>query len=268
MAKQHASIDYAAYAVLRVVIAFVQALPLSLCDRGAKGLAWLFTHVLRPRQKLVDNNLQVAFPKMPPADRKQLVEQMWRHLFLMVCEIAHTPRKVHRTTWRRFCRLKNEQLVVATMIRDEPCVLISGHYGNFELGGYMLGLFGFPTHTVARTIDNPYVDQFVNEFRGRTGQYILPKQGSRDEVERVMEQGGALTLLGDQSAGARGCWVDFFGKKASTHKAVSLFTLGYNAPTLVVGVQRLQQPLQLRNQHSGSYRSKRRRIPVRIRQPC
>ena len=47
-----------------------------------------------------------------------------------------------------------------------------------------------------------------------------------------------LTLLGDQHAGRKGCWVDFFGKPASTHKAVSLFTLAYNAPTLVIGVQR------------------------------
>ena len=43
-----------------------------------------------------------------------------------------------------------------------------------------MGLFGFPTYTVARRLDNPYLDRFVNEFRGRTGQFMLPKQGSRD----------------------------------------------------------------------------------------
>ena len=49
--------------------------------------------------------------------------------------------------------------------------------GNFELGGFFLGVLGFPTHSVARTLDNPYLDAFVNRFRGTTGQQIVPKRG-------------------------------------------------------------------------------------------
>ena len=64
-------------------------------------------------------------------------------------------------------------------------MVISAHYGNFELGGYLMGLFGFPTYTVARKLDNLYLDQFINRFRGRTGQYILPS------AERRRDQGSA-----------------------------------------------------------------------------
>ncbi len=238
--------DYAAYLALRIIIAIVQATPLAWCDRFSHGLAWLFADVLQARGKLVHENLRSAFPEWSLAERQVVIRRMWHHLFLMVTEIAHTPRKLHRTNWREYCELINEATIVRTVLRDGPTVFISGHYGNFELGGYLLGLFGFPTHTVARTLDNPYVDDFINEFRGRTGQFMLSKQGSRDEIEALMEQGGALTLLGDQSAGPRGCWVDFFGRPASTHKAVSLFTLTYSAPTITIGVRRLEGPLRYR----------------------
>jgi len=40
---------------------------------------------------------------------------------------------------------------VRTLLCGRPLVLISAHYGNFELGGYLMGLFGFPTYTVARS---------------------------------------------------------------------------------------------------------------------
>lgn len=236
--------DLAAYAALRVVIASLQAAPLSACDSLARGLAWLVGDVFRMRGRLLDSNLRIAFPEASDAQRTAIGRQMWRHLFLMVAEIAHTPRKVHRTTWRRWCRLSDEAAIVERVISTRPTVLISGHYGNFELGGYMLGLLGFPTHTVARPIDNPYVDRFVNQFRGKTGQHILPKQGSQEDVERLMASGGTLTILGDQAATHRGCWVDFFGKPASTHKAVSLFTLSFQAPTLVMSVQRSGGPLR------------------------
>jgi len=53
-----------------------------------------------------------------------------------------------------------------------------------------------------------------------------------------------LTLLGDQSAGKKGCWVKFFDRPASTHKAVALFSLGNEATTMVSYARRIGRPLQ------------------------
>lgn len=236
--------DYAAYLALRCVIAVIQALPMSVCERGAALLGDLFGGVLGFRRRLVDENLTLALPGAAPAERRRVARAMWRHLFLMVAEIAHAPRAVHRTTWRCHCRVPQMEPVVRTLLLDRPKVVISGHYSNFEFGGYMLGLFGFPSHTVARTLDNRFVDRFVNDFRGRTGQHMLPKQGSRDAIEELLSGGGTLTLLGDQAAGDKACWVNFFGKPASTHKAVALFTLGYEAPTMVTATRRIGGPLE------------------------
>ncbi|MCO6047895.1 lipid A biosynthesis acyltransferase [Aeoliella sp. ICT_H6.2] len=236
--------DYAGYVVLRVLIAMVQALPPRLCERTADLLALLFTKVVPVRRKVLSENLRIAFPNATDEQVRQTSHQMWRHLFLMVMEIAHTPRKVHRTNWRQMFNVPDDEAIIRTMYTSRPSVVISGHYGNFELGGYLMGLFGFPTHTVARKLDNPYVDRFINEFRGRTGQHMLPKQGSGEMIEELLSSGGALTLLGDQAAGHKGCWVPFFGKPASTHKAVALFSLSFKAPTLVVGVRRKRRMLQ------------------------
>lgn len=235
--------DYSAYVVLRVLIAAVQALPPRACERIAEMLAALFTHVVPMRRKVLAENLRIAFPTINDAQIQAMSLGMWRHLFLMVMEIAHTPRRVHRTNWRQLVEIPQVDTIIRTMYTTRPSVVISGHYGNFELGGYLMGLFGFPTHTVARALDNRYVDQFINDFRGRTGQHMLPKNGSSEQIEALLASGGALTLLGDQSAGAKGCWVSFFGKPASTHKAVALFSLTFKAPTIVVGVRRKRRML-------------------------
>lgn len=230
--------DYAVYLVLRVFIAVVQALPPGACERIAEVLATVFTDVVPLRRRVLAENLQIAFPGIDPPTVRRLTWGMWRHLFLMVMEIAHTPRKIHRTNWRQRVDIPQVETIIRSMYTKRPAVVISGHYGNFELGGYLLGMFGFPTHTVARTLDNPYLDRFINDFRGRTGQHMLPKHGSGEAIERLLAGGGALTLLGDQAAGDKGCWVNFFGKPASTHKAVALFSLSFSAPTIVVGVRR------------------------------
>jgi KDO2-lipid IV(A) lauroyltransferase len=237
------ALNFAVYVFIRVLIALVQAVPLSVCERGAEVLATLASRVLRIRANVVDENLRIAFPEFTEPRRSEIAWQMWRHLFLMCAEIAHTPRKVHRTNWRDHSNIVNLELFVRTLLSGRPLVVISAHYGNFELGGYLMGLFGFPTYTVARELDNPYLDRWVNQFRGRTGQYMLPKRGSGSEIKQVLDAGGILTLLGDQSAGKKGCWVEFFGRPASTHKAVSLFSLGSGAPTMVSYARRIGEPL-------------------------
>jgi KDO2-lipid IV(A) lauroyltransferase len=236
--------DFAVYLFVRVLIALVQAVPLSICERGAEVLATLAARVLRIRQHVVDENLRIAFPSLTEPERTDIAWRMWRHLFLMCAEIAHTPRKVHRTNWREHSRIVDLESFVRTLLSGRPLVVISAHYGNFELGGYLMGLFGFPTHTVARQLDNRYLDAFINRFRGRTGQFMLPKRGSGAEIKQLLDAGGILTLLGDQSAGKKGCWVTFFGRPASTHKAVSLFSLGSEAPTMVSYARRMGRPLQ------------------------
>jgi Kdo2-lipid IVA lauroyltransferase/acyltransferase len=236
--------DYAAYLLLRLAIAVVQALPPRWCEQIAELLATLLTSLAPVRRKVLAENLRIAFPTIDDIAIRRMTWGMWRHLFLMVMEIAQTPRKLHRTNWRQHVDIPQVETIIRTMYTARPSVVISGHYGNFELGGYLMGMFGFPTHTVARTLDNRYIDRFINVFRGRTGQHMLPKQGSGERIEQLLASGGALTLLGDQFAGAKGCWVPFFGRPASTHKAVALFSLTFAAPTMVVGARRKQRMLE------------------------
>jgi KDO2-lipid IV(A) lauroyltransferase len=114
-------------------------------------------------------------------------------------------------------------------------LIVTGHFGNWEMGGYALGLFGFATHAIARPLDNPYLDDFMRTFRERTGQKILAKHGDFQHMQAVLENGGVLATLADQDAGPRGVFVDYFGRPASTHKAVALMAIEYNVPMVVAG---------------------------------
>lgn len=226
-------VDYCVYLFVRLLICAVQSLSLATCQTLSKRVGWFCWHVLKLRRKVTEENLAIAFPEKTQAERDEIALGMWEHILLMVMEIAHAPRKVKRTTWRQFSSIPSMKEMLVRQIDKRPTVIISGHLGNFEMGGFLLALHGFPTHTVARPLDNVFLDRFVNDFRGSTGQYILPKQGSGEQITEVLNNGGTLALLGDQHAGRGSCWVDFFGKPASTHKAVSVFTLGSLAPTAV-----------------------------------
>ena len=237
-------VDYLVYVVVRILICIVQAIRIETGERLARSLAWLFHDVLRVRGKVVDENLAYAFAELTPAERARLARRMWEHLFVLVLEVAHTPRKIHQTNWREFVSLKNQEALVRALLDDRPTLIVTAHLGNFEVGGYVLGILGFPTYTIARTLDNPFLDRFVNRFRGGTGQRIIPKNGGYDQIVEVLSRGGTMTFLADQYAGSKGCWVKLFGRPASAHKAIALLALEHNALVSVCASRRRERPMR------------------------
>ena len=237
-------VDFAVYIALRLLVCVVQAARVETGARVARGLAWVFCDGLKVRRKVVDDNLAHAYPELSPDERHGLARRMWEHLFLLVLEVAHTPRKIHETNWRRHVSLKNHDRMVRQLLSDRPTLIITAHYGNFEVAGYVLGLLGFPVWTVARTLDNPYLDRFVSRFRSSRGARIIPKVGGYDQIEQVLGDGEPMAFLADQYAGEKGCFVEFFGRPASAHKAIALLALQHNAPMVIANTRRRGEPMR------------------------
>lgn len=239
-------IDYLVYLFVRVLMCVIQALPLKTCQRGCRSLGRFIADVIGLRRATVDENIRLAYPDLTPEGRRELCRRMWEHLLLMAVEMAHAPRKIHWTNWRDYVELVRKDLLVGMMLDERPAMFVCGHFGNFELSGYVLALLGFPSSTIARPLDNRYLDGFLKTWRESHGQFMIPKNGSAPQVAALLAEGGILTLLADQHAGDKGCWVNFFGRPASTHKAVALLALSNETPMAVCFCQRGDGPLKYR----------------------
>ncbi len=228
-------LDYFAYLVVRFLVAFAQMLSIEQSYALARGLAWILYHVDSRHRKVGLENLAHAFgDRFSEQDRDQIIRGVYSHFCTMLMEILHTPRKLHLTNWREWIVLEGLAPIMDHLLTGaRPLIILTGHYGNWELAGYVFGMFGFPTYAVARTLDNPYLDRYLRAFRERTGQLLIPKTGGYDQMVEVLESNRALTFLADQDAGQRGLYVDFFGRPASTHKAMALLAIEHQALVVV-----------------------------------
>ena len=249
MAKQRSRVaDYAVYVVVRVFVCVIQAVPYSWASQFAIALAWVVERVDKRHSRVARDNLRHAFPdRYAQVNPDREVSAVYRHFCGLLIEIMHLPRMLNHLTWRRHIALPNGQMLVGALTSGRPLLLLTGHFGNWELGGFALGLLGFKTYAIARPLDNPYLDAFLRRFRERTGQGILAKHGDFDQMKKILAGGGVLGTLGDQDAGRKGLFVDFFGRPASTHKAVALLALQYNVPLAVVGVRKVGEPIRYVN---------------------
>lgn len=245
MAKERTVVvDFAVYLAVRVLVCVLQLLPLSACRVLANGLAWLAFQIDKRHRRVALDNLRHAFPdQYPEAELVRLVRRVYRHFCQVLVEIAHLPRILNTANWRRYVSIEGAERLADGLTGGRPLLLVTGHFGNWEMASYALGLLGFPTFAIARPLDNPFLDEFLMRFRQKTGQTILAKHGDFERIEGVLQGGGVLGTLADQDAGQRGSFVEFFGQPASTHKAIALLALEHDAPLLVVGVPRVAEPM-------------------------
>ena len=111
---------------------------------------------------------------------------------------------------------------------SSPVILVTGRWP-----ATWSPLWGVRSFAIARTLDNRFLQDYLLRFRQWTGQTILSKTGDFDRIQKVLKDREVLISVGDQAAGPRGHFVDFFGRPASTHKAIAILALQHDAPILV-----------------------------------
>ena len=242
--KKNKVVDYLVYLAVRLVVAILQAVPYRLACSWAGGLAWLIYHIDKRHREVARENLRQAFPgRWNEEQLDRMVRRVLVHFCTLLIDIIHIPRKLRICTYRRHAHLDTPRWV-HWLFGGRPLLLVTAHYGNWELGGYVLGLLGYTTHAIARPLDNEYLDDYLRRFRERTGQKILAKKGDFEQMTEILAKNGILATLGDQDAGQKGLFVDFFGRPASTHKAVAYLALEYNVPMIVLVVRKLPGELR------------------------
>ncbi|HEX3151251.1 MAG TPA: lysophospholipid acyltransferase family protein [Gemmataceae bacterium] len=239
-------VDYAVYAAVRVVVCVLQAVPLRAALGFGRCLALLAYQFDKRHREVARDNLRHAFPERcaDPVECDRLVRACYTHYCTMAIEIAWMPRRMHLYNWRGMGTPTHFERIVAPILGDRAALLVTAHYGNWEVAGYVTGVVGIKSAAIARELDNPHLDHFLQKFRQKTGQAILSKTGDYDRINAVLANGGIIATLGDQDAGPKGMFVDFFNRPASTHKAVAILAMEHDAVMVVMGVPRIGSPMK------------------------
>jgi len=193
-----------------------------------------------PRRRAValDNLHRVFGGERPPAEIRRLGRRSFQHVGMNLVEAC---RYFLRPTHVMISRVRVEGLqhFQAAAAHGRGVLVLTAHFGNWELLAAAHGLTGVPLSIVMRPLDHPLLEDLAARFRRRSGAELIVKRQAVREVLTALRRQRMVGILLDQNATrAEGVFVPFFGSPASTSKGLALLALRTGAPVVPIFLRR------------------------------
>jgi Kdo2-lipid IVA lauroyltransferase/acyltransferase len=203
----------------------IGALPRSLAHTVGIGLAML-VRVAHPKLRRVGmRNLEIAFPEMPEAERKRILRAAFRGIGRQLGEFCLVPRYTAENVSQYvvYNGLENFERAYA---QGKGVLVLTGHFGGWEIGSFAHSLYGHPMKIVVRDLDNKLLDDLVRSYRMRHGNSTVDNRDYARALLKAMRAGETIGILMDTNmTPPQGVFVDFFGTLACTASGLARLAL-------------------------------------------
>lgn len=168
-------------------------------------------------------------------EKKIILKKMFRNFALMGLDLLWFSKHTHKRMQKYL--IMDDSL---DFLKEEHgTIVLTGHYGNWELIGQALNVFDIPLASIAAPLKNPKVDELFIKIREQSGQKIFKQQGAMRKMLGTLKNKGKVALLLDQNTLPKngGLFVEFFGlpvpvssapaailKKTGAHLAIGFCT--------------------------------------------
>ncbi|MCG3126000.1 MAG: Lipid A biosynthesis lauroyltransferase [Phycisphaerae bacterium] len=223
------------YALVRAFVFIVSLFPIetNLASARLMGKAWW--GLMRRHRKRALEHLRLALGDCyDEAGLERIARGCLEHFAqVYLAEMPLAPRLITEWSWARHVELGRVGPAVRELLGERGAIMLTGHFGNYELLGYTIARLGFPLAAIMRPLDNERLNEFIMGSRRSGGLELVMKKGASERAREVLENRGILCFIADQNAGRKGVFVDFFGCKASTYKSIGLLAMTYRVPVVV-----------------------------------
>jgi len=222
------------YAVVAAVALVIRLLPWAAVRAAGEALGTLFYLFDRPHRRVAVGNLARAFPARSPAEVRALARGVFRHFGAMLFDLLKfstlsPERMLERVEFEGSDRVRQGHA------KGRGVLLLTGHFGCWEINGIVHALHVAPIGVMARRLDNPYLNALLERVRQCTGNRVIYRKGGLRQMLRALEAGRGVAILIDQHMhGPEAVPVDFFNRPAATTTVLGSVALRTLAPVIPV----------------------------------
>ncbi len=219
-------VEYAAY---RFVARLVRGASDDAIRKWGTRFGALSRTVLRGRDRLAIANLRAVFPEKSDREARAIIDACWRHFGREMLEYVRMQEMPLEEIVER-CPFVNAHLIDEGIARGNGVVLISAHYGGWEVAGLAITALVSNVRTVARVLDNEFLERDLARIRAKTGAEVVDRRKAARPLMKTLSENGVVVLLPDQAVQPReGVLVPFLGRPGWTTSAPAKMALHHGS---------------------------------------
>jgi len=157
-------------------------------------------------------NLKVIFPDKPDTELRRIRRRMFRNFAKYLVDFFRFS-KVDAEYVRKNIKIENIHYFDEALKRGKGVIVLTAHLGNWELGGVVVALSGYPFWVVALSHKNKKVNDFFISQRRSKGIQVIPLGSAARQCYNLLKENKMVALVGDRDFTEKGIQVDFFGRK-------------------------------------------------------
>ncbi len=231
----------AEFAALRSTIAALSALPWSAAVATGARLGLLGHWPLGIRRATVREQVAFAFPDKRQEDVRRIARESYISLGTTTIETAIMASLDRQRLLDLVSEMKGWHHFEQAHALGRGVIVVTGHLGNWELGGAYLAARGVPMDAIVRRQGNPLFDDYLNQTRRALGIEIVYDYEAVRRTPRSLRSGRTVGFLADQGLlNLASTFVPFFGRLAKTPRGPGVFALRLGVPVIFAAM--IRQP--------------------------
>ena len=220
------------FRLIDTAIKFMSCIPFKTAQWGGKSLGSVAYHIPMSRKYIALDNIRKSFPHMTEFEAKRLLRHVYIHFGRVLFEIPHI-RKLRQRNLIDYVDFAGEENLQRAVSKGKGVLILTAHFGNWELMCAAASLKIGKAAVVARPLDFVPMDRVMNRLRSRFGAVIIPHKDAARRIIRTLREKRIIGILLDQKVDwYQGAFVPFLGRWACTNKALAIFALRTGAPVV------------------------------------
>lgn len=199
------------YILYRIGQFIALATPLRLSYWIAVFVSDLHYMFARQDRLAVTNNLKVIFPEKSEKEIARIRIKVFRNFAKYLVDFFRFS-KIDKEYIKKNIKIDNIAYINEALSCGKGVIVLSAHIGNWELGGVVVALSGYPIWVVALTHKQKKVNDFFNAQRKSKNVSVIPVGRAVRQCLNVLNENKLIALVGDRDFSQRGAVIDFFGK--------------------------------------------------------
>lgn len=209
-------LDLIAFLAVTAVNRVLHIMPMEFNLWLGRSSSGIFYALSGKRKMITYANIRAAFcHEKTPEEIRGIARDAYTRAAETFAELI-SMTKVDASYIKKYVSIKNFERVEEAAKNPNGMMLISAHFGNWELSLVTAAVKGFPLYILARDQKMKRLNELFNKLRESKGSVVVRKGADIKRLIRILQQGKSVGLLADQNAGMHGELLELFGRKAST----------------------------------------------------